>query len=721
MFKELNKNIIIVVTVGLLAALVNIFRLPLFFESQFVFGPCLVLLVSIFRGPLFGLLTSVIAAIPLILAWGGLWAELTFGLEAVFVGLICKYRKFNVILVVMAYWVLIGMPISWYSISQTDTLLDSHKIAILIKQLTNAILYAQLTVLIMYLPITKRILGYKDQKFTHSIKQHSSHMISSLLITLGILFFFFNLNQNINNSSDSFSKAHDSKHEKLSTQLSLIFEKNLLALNEFKFTLSEVWGDREKIERLLLSFNQRHPSYKTMVLADEQADLIASSPPSLMREISSQNQPFNIADREYFQKAINSNDIYVSPGFIGRGFGNDLISAVSVGVPSNPNSKHYLGVVEGSFVLTSLNNIQELINNIDRSVEAVLVDQNNKVLLASESLKLNYLDQIKFVKGGDTFYSQDLVSLEVNDKAVSGDIYYSVEYEFRWGWKLITLQNEEKFADVIENTLIVFAVTIMLVVIIAHVLAVMISHSWSYHMTRLNQLIDRGDDFNNDMAEFEENDKLPEEVSNLYHEIKRSRLKILKMNKGLQDKVAERTEKLQDANTRLKVMANEDALTHLNNRRVFNEVLRDLWNDCQKNVLTLSMIILDIDYFKKVNDSYGHPVGDDILVQVANELNQLNSQNVACVARLGGEEFCYLIKGGNHKQSVEFAEQVRKKIEQQDFHVGLNKTIKVTVSIGVATINPTNFTAAKLYQLADNAMYQAKKSGRNQVKDFCLK
>ncbi len=129
------------------------------------------------------------------------------------------------------------------------------------------------------------------------------------------------------------------------------------------------------------------------------------------------------------------------------------------------------------------------------------------------------------------------------------------------------------------------------------------------------------------------------------------------------------------------------------------------------------MLIIEINHFKKVNDSYGHPAGDEVLIFLAQVLQQYKHKPVQSVSRIGGEEFCLLLKGRQHAQAYDLAEDIRKRVEGIDFKVGADKTIQLTISIGLASINPTKFTAAKLYQLADTALYEAKHSGRNQVRN----
>lgn len=715
--ENLTKNILFALFIGVLAAGINLFRLPLFFEAEFLFGQFLVLLIAVFRGPIMGLLACTIATIPLIFAWGSLWGTITFGLEAVFIGIICRHNRNNLVLAVVAYWIFIGMPVSWYSISQYEYFLDSHRTAILIKQLTNGIIYAHIAAMVIYLPSVKKYFVSVHEDSTPSIKEQSSHIISSLLITMGILFFFYSLLQNIRVSSDKYSQSHHVKHDKLNYQLSLIVEKKLEAINELKYTLSNVWNDIDAREKALTEFNQRHPAFKTMLLADINGQLINSSPSEFALNVM-QSESFDLSDRDYFQQALKSKDVYVSPGFEGRGFGNDLIAAVSVAVPNKESSQVDLGVVEGSFILSSLKLLQDAVDEILPSVDAILVDQNNRVLISSKNLKLQSLSKLNFKKAVSTYYDHDLVNLVDVNNETKNEVYFYQESKFNWGWKLVTLQNEYDFAYVIKQTLVIFAISIVLMVLIAKLLAWSISHYWLYYMQRLNQLVDRGEGFENELAEFEANDQLPEEVKNLYLEIKRSRLKIVKMNQDLQNTVAERTEKLQALNNKLNIIVKQDSLTQLGNRRVFNDTLNEAWVESQKELVLLSLLVIDVDYFKKINDTYGHPVGDEVLVKLAKLLRVHKTPDVKCLARIGGEEFSLLLKISDHQTAVELAENIRSHIEESVINVGIDKTLRITVSIGVATINPTKYTSSRLYQLADNALYEAKNAGRNKVKDI---
>lgn len=165
------------------------------------------------------------------------------------------------------------------------------------------------------------------------------------------------------------------------------------------------------------------------------------------------------------------------------------------------------------------------------------------------------------------------------------------------------------------------------------------------------------------------------------------------------------------AERQLKLQAQTDPLTKLFNRRAFTEKLEQLY---QQRKYDLCLAILDIDFFKKINDTFGHQAGDVVLIQVANII-QDTIRTDDMVARLGGEEFGIQLNLQSQPDATQLLEKLRQKIEQTDFMFD-DQTIKVTASIG-ATIRLTknNNSYEMDLNLADKALYRAKSNGRNQL------
>lgn len=173
--------------------------------------------------------------------------------------------------------------------------------------------------------------------------------------------------------------------------------------------------------------------------------------------------------------------------------------------------------------------------------------------------------------------------------------------------------------------------------------------------------------------------------------------------------------KLSEAHISLKEMNTIDAVTGIKNRQYFDDVLDQEWRRARRQQYDISMLLLDIDFFKKVNDTYGHLVGDACLAAVAKEVDETFNRPSDVVARYGGEEFAVILPYVSTDNALRLAEQLRQIIENSTYSSDGNE-LKVTVSVGVATIPPTLDAAPRdLIGWADIALYEAKSSGRNKV------
>lgn len=196
----------------------------------------------------------------------------------------------------------------------------------------------------------------------------------------------------------------------------------------------------------------------------------------------------------------------------------------------------------------------------------------------------------------------------------------------------------------------------------------------------------------------------------------------MRANEALEARVYERTRALEDAkrglelvNEQLTRMSVTDALTQLSNRGHFDLMLDEEVRRAQRIEMPLSVLLLDIDHFKQVNDRYGHAMGDECLRLVAATLKQHGQRAGDVVARYGGEEFVIALPGMDSRQASEQAERIRAAVEKLHPTCGVT-SLDLTVSIGMATLQPPiTSTPAQLLAAADAALYRAKHNGRNQV------
>ncbi|MDM8527565.1 diguanylate cyclase [Anaerolineales bacterium HSG24] len=186
----------------------------------------------------------------------------------------------------------------------------------------------------------------------------------------------------------------------------------------------------------------------------------------------------------------------------------------------------------------------------------------------------------------------------------------------------------------------------------------------------------------------------------------------------LQKELMARNQELQRLNKELARLAHIDGLTQLANRRHFDTYLSQTWQRISHEQGDLSLILLDLDYFKAYNDSYGHLTGDDCLKRVAQRLQEVIRHPTDLVARYGGEEFALVLPRTNGQEASQLAQRIQTELSQLQIpHVRSTVNPYVTCSMGIAsTIPQENFPSAiELIDRADQALYQAKEQGRNRI------
>lgn len=178
-------------------------------------------------------------------------------------------------------------------------------------------------------------------------------------------------------------------------------------------------------------------------------------------------------------------------------------------------------------------------------------------------------------------------------------------------------------------------------------------------------------------------------------------------------KITNYEDSLKKQNSSLSLLASTDYLTGIMNRRMFNEISEHYFQTAQKNELYLTLLLLDLDHFKKVNDTYGHQAGDQILKRFVKTLEGiLNKSDI--FARIGGEEFAILLSQTNSDQAYLLAERIRKEIENV-FITYDGQDIFVTTSIGISESKQSDTEFENIFSRADMALYQAKNLGRNRT------
>lgn len=195
----------------------------------------------------------------------------------------------------------------------------------------------------------------------------------------------------------------------------------------------------------------------------------------------------------------------------------------------------------------------------------------------------------------------------------------------------------------------------------------------------------------------------------LNQEINNSNEKLEELNKNLENKIEEKTKSLIEANEKLNHLAAKDSLTNIFNRRMLDEYISQQTIKAKRHNNNLSLIMVDIDHFKEVNDKYGHQVGDEVIISLVDIISK-NIRKSDIFGRWGGEEFIILLPETSLYQATIVAQNIREKVEEYIFY----KVGKKTISLGVSEFN-SDEDSSIFIKRADNALYKAKSDGRNRV------
>jgi diguanylate cyclase (GGDEF)-like protein len=184
----------------------------------------------------------------------------------------------------------------------------------------------------------------------------------------------------------------------------------------------------------------------------------------------------------------------------------------------------------------------------------------------------------------------------------------------------------------------------------------------------------------------------------------------------LQSRYMQSQQALQEARDRLEEMSLKDGLTSVANRRCFDQVLELEWHRATRSQQPLSLLLIDIDFFKKINDRYGHGRGDDCLVKVAIALQSILSRNSDLLARYGGEEFAVILPSTDSSGAKNVATRMQEAVAELELANETELGRYVTLSIGIATYQfPGAGSANTLLETSDQALYRAKEQGRNRI------
>ncbi|ABV36416.1 diguanylate cyclase [Shewanella sediminis HAW-EB3] len=714
MFKINRQHIQISLVLGCLGLLTNLYPIPLFGNVQLILGNIVIVISAILLGPWFALLTAVLCATGLFIAWGSWHVFILFGLEAIWLGY-ARRKDIYALYADIGYWLVIGMPLFYLYILLFSKQPESHISFITLKQGVNGLIYAALGSLIVTLFSSLWHLEgkVKDQKRRTFNAQLTYSFTLVLTISLLASTLIFN-HQVIEKQQVRLQQSLQDSAAHLGLATEVFIDTHKKAIDNASRWLSLSQADFHRWQNRLAKLHQSYPGFITMLVTDADARIIAASPLSRLKPDDGKLENLSVKDRHYFQEAFFNQITYVSPVFLGRGFGNDPIVAVSAPIYQSENADQPVGVIEGSLNLKKFVDIDRVSTLHHHQQSMIIIDENSRVIYASEELEIPPLSQFTRTESGKR-YKTNLDMLNLHDIENPNPEFVYATYTLNNGWQLYVVKPFSPLLKTLETQYLTTFAILILSLIITIILTRVISQRLTTPLSVLaNKFAEKG---YQDASDYSIDQESPREFLTLFQSLRQSKQQLISHQLELEEKVAIRTFELEKVNKKLQSLAERDELTGLYNRRYAEEKFRATQEFCHRIDEAMALAILDIDNFKDINDTYGHQGGDECLRVIASKMKRFFKRDTDVIARYGGEEFLLILPLCNVLMIEEHLNEFRRTIRQlQIDNPQGNTSMAVTVSIGAIVSNASYSDALETwFKEADLNLYKAKNQGRDRV------
>lgn len=712
--ERIEKNKLLLASVlGLIGLLVNLYPIHLFANIQLILGNVSYVIAAVLLGPWYALYTAMITVTGLMVAWDSPHVYFLFGVEALFLGLARK-KDIYALYASFGFWLFIGMPLFYLYIFLFTDLPSSHIAFIILKQGINGLVYACIGSLMITLTpsfwhFKSKIKDRQRRTFNGQLTYTFTLVITVALLLAALLF----NNQFIERQQALLYHNIESSAAHLGLSTQAYIDSHTQAIKNAAAWLSLNQHSETEEQILLSHLHENYPGFITMLLADRQGVVIGASPASLLSSLESQRKELSIRDRDYFVQAFINQRNFISPAFLGKGFGQDPIVAISAPIYRADTPHQPIGIIEGSLDLKEFKVIDNIKTN-QNNQSIVLIDKNGRVIYATDNLGITPLSEFNYSLPSKNYITPfPMLNISHSDTMAPEYVYASVTLEN--DWQLFVLNPFRPLVDLVESMyLATFAILFVALSVTIYISRV-ISRRLTLPLENIANKFSTQSD--NNYVNYAVDEESPEEIYTLFQRLKQSKSQLIGYQLELEEKVAVRTLELEHANSQLKALAEKDPLTGLYNRRYAEDKFAGIQQLCKRSDEIIAIALLDLDKFKFINDTYGHDGGDLTLKRVAELLSQEFKRDSDIIVRYGGEEFLLIMPLCNALKIENHLESFRKKLDniviesQQD-----KQQFKVTTSIGAVIGNGTYSDSLEQWvKQADINLYQAKKAGRNKL------
>ena len=662
------KALLVVLLLSAIGYVLNLYPIPLFSEMHLVIGNFAFVIVAMRFGVLYSLLSAMIVASSFVISFGHPFGYIIYGAEAVVIALL-RQRGWYVLYADMIFWVLIGMPITALVLY---FMVDSHQLYSLgiIKQGINGLLYSCFAGMILYFfPKTFSFKFRQQPRFSRPFKEQLVYA-TSLIILFSVMTITLILGRNlINNQHVQIEHTIVEQNQYITQAIEQYTGTYKKALSNAAETIS-LLENKKDIEQVLSRYQQNYKDFHKIWVS--------------------------ATDTDFKEVSIVS---------------TEEDSTVTLAVPIAASSNSELAqqqILKASIKLDSL--FRFIPHNNWQNIEAVILNAG-QVVIATPSLELELNSTLRIAKVPDLDH---LINLGQHDK-MNEQKYYYENSKLSGGWDLYVLLNADEATEILEQEYLYLFAMLGLAFLITIALTERVGLQITRPLRFILKQLDRseGDSKFNFPTLFENS---ATEITALYEQLQQRKNELNKYYVTLETEVATRTEELKQANEELTKLAQKDKLTGLYNRHYFDEQFKLFQKLAFRNNSNLAIVLLDLDHFKDVNDTYGHLTGDTCLKIFSRTLSREFSRSTDLIARFGGEEFIILIHDISETSLAHKLEKLRQNIEQLSFTSENNENYKITVSMGVLhSCASFSGDVNDWIKVADDCLYIAKNSGRNKV------
>ncbi|GAC16349.1 diguanylate cyclase [Aliiglaciecola lipolytica] len=684
---------------GLLAALINYYLFfSLYGNITIHLGEIVAIVCMVKFGLRAGIVASLISTLGLYFAIGNLNYFVLFAFEIVFLYLLVK-RGTQLLIADFLFWLFIGLPLTFLIVYFIAGIKGDFLFIVLFKHVVNGILVAAIASIIL------SFWRSNPDSIDSAIKPKLATQIFSLSIvsiTTPSLIVAMILTTN---AAEKLERQIELQLVDKARYMANLISNYVMLHQQAVSNVAQLYSllpdDELANQNLLEQHKTSLPGFISMIVTDKEGNVIQGSPQDIFdANIKSLNKQQNVSDRDYFLRVQESKSNYVSQVFKGRGFGQDPIIALSSPILKN---QQFTGIVEGSLNLPNFYDLEEQAYAQD---ELMLVsDRNNNIIFASAALEQETLTQL-IIKKPAMLLSNQISIIELSEKA-----YLYADWETKEGWTIFVLKKPDIIFRSLSQNVILVSVSLIFLIL----LFLAVARQFASQITKPLELLVEQFSGNKIMKSASISNISSKEISLLFKSLSEAKRISVEFQKRLSEEVKIKTSQLTLMNNQLKQLATLDGLTQLLNRRSFDEKAVKLLKASTRNQLPLTFAIVDIDDFKRINDSFGHPAGDYCIKFVATQLADIFKRDTDLVSRYGGEEFALILGDGSPVSHKTLLLDFVKRIAESQI-VFEQMTISLTVSLGAFTVqNGNKIEYTQLVKNADRLLYQAKDSGRNKA------